>query len=227
MAAAAAGPYQGFKATRLRPATSNATVLLTSFIDPFTNAQKTQFRDASLTLAGDNYPKNTEMSCDLPLYFSEKYNREGEAEETVGGITWVRTVKLQDYVMKTDDGKMLTSWTTAYPDLTQQPEGVDQEFTEHKAALEGFDNSSLMMINCDFLTNNAGMLETHLKLFHNIIFKQVGGGSSGNSVSSALAGAPTSFRLIQSNDIPPPKLPHNPSKLTIKQCKADYKYHAE
>ena len=122
---------------------------------------------------------------------------------------------------------MLTSWTTEYPDLAQQPEGVDQEFTEHKAALEGFDNSSLMMINCDFLTNNAGMLENHLKLFHNIVFKQVAGGSSGNSVGSAIAGAPTSFRLRQSNDIPPPKLPQNPSKLTIKQCKADYKYHAE
>ena len=216
-------PYPGFQVTGLTAPKSELPVLLRSYTEPFTQLQRAQFKDASLTLAGDNYPRNAEISCDLPLYFTEKYN----ADETVSGITWLRTVSLQEYVTKTDDGRMLTSWTTEYPDAGQQPEEITDVFTRHKAGLQGFENSNLMMINCDFLTSNAGMLENHLKLFHKINIKQVAGGSSGNSVGSGLAGAPTSFRLKQSNDTPPKRLPEHPSKLTIKNCKIDYKYYNE
>ena len=161
-------------------------------MEPFTPVERTQFRDASLTLAGDNYPKNAEMTCDLPIYFTEEMETVGAGEnarEQVKNIYWVRTVNLQDLVTKTDDGKMLNSWTAEYSDDAQQPDGVEREFIEHRDALEGFDNCELMKINCDFLTNSKGMLENHLKKFHNIILKQVGGGNNAGAGAGASAGA--------------------------------------
>ena len=84
-----------------------------------------------------------------------------------------------------------------------------------------------MLIYCDFMTSNPGAMENHLKLFHNINIKSVAGGSSGNGPAAAMAGAPTSFRLKQSNDIPPKMLPENPSKKTILDTKIAWKYHGE
>ena len=222
-AAAAAGAYHGFQPTTLGVAATGPAELWTSFIRDFTNVEKAQFNDGSFTMAGDQYPRNAEMSCDLPIYFSEKMGFVGEGEERVErveSITWVRTISLQDMVTKTDDGRMLNSWTAQYTDDAQQPKGISAKFIVHRDALNGFDNCTLMKINCDFLTSSKGMMENHLRKFHNIILSQV------DTIGADGGGVPE-FRLKQSNDLPPPKLPPHPSKLTIKICKEDYKYHSE
>ena len=115
--------YAGFQPTALTQSQDPATALLVSYTEPFNVLQRTQFKDASLTLAGADYPKNADLSCDLPIYFTEKIT-----EGANGGRTWLRTVNLQDYVTKTDDGKMLTSWTTNFPDVTQHPEEITPIF---------------------------------------------------------------------------------------------------
>ena len=105
--------YAGFQTTAITASTATPAVLLESHTEPYNNVQRTQFKDASLTLAGNDYPRNADLTCDLPLYFTERITDAG----AITGRTWLRTVNLQDHVTRTDDGKMLTSWTAQYTDV--------------------------------------------------------------------------------------------------------------